>query len=216
MRKAVYKEWVSHIFNHEVTDPEWYWGIESPFFEADDETIVELIAQCCENYSRDLARFSNGQLNQGFNYIFSSGASDYAFSIKDGKVPWELKRRAIESLKVVLEDCFDKRCEPTRSSEEGNELNYICFMLWDVTPFAYCAGCADEDLLYESILDVMEFGLYLGNPAVIYGSLHGLGHIKFERPREVEGIIDKFLAVRSDLQPELIEYAQAARTGYIM
>jgi len=55
--------------------------------------------------------------------------------------------------------------------------------------------------------------LEIDHVACLEGALHGLGHWHVYCPAEVEHIIDEFLAERSNLPSDLLEYARDARIG---
>ena len=116
------------------------------------------------------------------------------------------------------------------SERWGNPLNYIAYMLWDVSPLIYHAR--DDNRLFSAITDVLEDALNLSNAACIESALHGLGHAQHYYPDAVELIIDRFLAgavderesskyegrrsSRRPLRPELLKYAREAREGVVL
>jgi hypothetical protein len=53
------------------------------------------------------------------------------------------------------------------------------------------------------------------NPACQKSALHGLGHWADVYPEFTAATIDGYLAANPKLRPELVRYAQAARTGRI-
>lgn len=74
------------------------------------------------------------------------------------------------------------------------------------TPIAY----------YRAIAGLMQQCLELDHPACIESALHGLGHMVFSKPKIARPIIDNFLKKHRHADPELLEYARAARTGIIL
>lgn len=154
-----YSEWLTHVFDHEVAEPEWFFDIHAPGFEASDREITELFICTMKNSGRDLLRFSDAQTNQGLNYLFSNSCSNLVFSIMDGAFAIELKLDAIRSIEILYTDCFAIRCSPTLSHLDElvcSPLNHICYMLWDVTPLNYWEGRPERIEAYTAVVDVME------------------------------------------------------------
>ena len=100
---------------------------------------MELFAHTFEK-SKDLLRFSDAQLSDGFSYMLDNSCSDTVFALMDECVSLEQRKRAIAAIKYVYADCFEQRCSPVLGhlDEPGaNALNQICYMLWDVSPLTY-------------------------------------------------------------------------------
>ena len=66
-----YEEWIGFIFDHPVTKSAWYRAIDAPHFEASEEDYAVLIEQTFRYSGRDLARFSDAQVNQGLYFLAS-------------------------------------------------------------------------------------------------------------------------------------------------
>ncbi len=126
---ARYEEWISFIFDHTVTNPEWHWASEAPTFEASEEDCAVLIEQTFTHSGSDLTRFSDAQVNQGINFLASTACSDYISSLKDSKVPMETRLSAIRSIFDLYRNCFQARCTETLSHldhEAQSALNPVC------------------------------------------------------------------------------------------
>ncbi len=63
-----YQSWLRYAFDHPVADPEWHHDLDAPTFDADENTIAQLIDCTFRNAGQDLARFSDAQVNQGLWY----------------------------------------------------------------------------------------------------------------------------------------------------
>jgi hypothetical protein len=87
-------------------------------------------------------------------------------------------------------------------------------MWWEIITWGWAKDDPDGDRIKARDLDVMEAVLRLPNPACKESALHGLGHMVGHSDRALE-IIDRFLADSADLDPALLDYARAARTGCI-
>lgn len=127
----------------------------------------------------DLVEFSNAQVNDGLNYIFSEACFRHADNFGDSSVWLDLKLAAIRAIKHLYEDCFEPRCDsrlghPGEGSE--NPLNYMAYMLWDVTPIPKLNRQVPDAI--GACVEVMEFALHSSNDACIEGAVHGLGHLR--------------------------------------
>ena len=69
---------------------------------------------------------------------------------------------------------------------------------------------------YEAIAYVMQECLRLDNPACGESGLHGLGHLVPFLPDIAVPIIDRDLKHKKNPDENLVQYAQAARTGMIL
>jgi len=213
-----YPNWRSHVFDHPVRDPAWFFDLDAPGFDATADELVELITHTMLKCD-DLRAFSDGQVNDGLNYIFNNACSNVVFAMLDNKVPIENRRRAIASIKQLYADCFEPRCAPVlghKSEPGGNPLNYICYMLWDVSPLAYLDGQEQSDLLYETLLDVLESALMSKNVACVESALHGLGHIHHYREELSRPLIQQFIRAHPQLKKEVRQYADNAASGCVL
>lgn len=157
-----YAEWLDHVFNHAVADPEWYFDLDAPEFNASSVEITHLVTWTMENCGRDLAIYSDAQVGQGIDYLFSNACSNYVFSLMDADVPIDTRVDAIRSIKKLYSDCFDVRCVQVlghHGEVSSSRLNSICYMLWDLTPLNYWEGRPDKYIAYEAVVDVMEAAL---------------------------------------------------------
>jgi hypothetical protein len=214
-----YTEWLSHVFDHPVTSPEWFFSSDEPEFEATSEDLVELITHTMSNCMNDLSRFSEGQINDGLHYIFHNSCSNVVFAVMDTKVSIAKRVEAIRSIKHLYTGCFEPRCAPVLSHIDeagGNRLNNICYMLWDVTPLAYWEGQKDKDLFYREVLEVLRVALGSRNIACVESALHGLGHVQPYREKPATELIQKFLRQNPKLRKELRAYAENASIGYVL
>ena len=214
-----YIDWLKFVFDRPATANAWYFDFDrSDKFDTAPSDLVELVACTFENCGRDLALYSNEQLRYGLSYILENAASDVVYSLMSEEVHIALRLRAIASLKHVYSEVFEQRCAPVLGhiNEPGdNALNYICYMLWDVSPLSYLERNRDRNIFYEAVSDVLEYSLQSSNRACVESGLHGLGHIFSSYPERVEKIIDKFLLDKVNRVPELRQYAEAARKGCV-
>jgi hypothetical protein len=214
-----YIDWLKYVFDRPATANGWYFDVdELEPFEAESSELVELVTCTFENCGSDLSSYSNDQLRYGLSYILENGASDVVFALMSEDVPTELRLRAVASLKHVYSEIFERRCAPVLGhiDEPGaNALNYICYMLWDVSPLSYWERAPERGTFYRAVCDVLEYSLQSSNRACVESGLHGLGHILSSYPERVEQVIDGFLLNDVRRVPELRQYAEAARKGYV-
>jgi len=69
---------------------------------------------------------------------------------------------------------------------------------------------------YAAVLDVLRFALSSPNPACVESALHGLGHMHYKIPRQVEQIVQSFLAKPHIQNEDLLQYARNASYGYVL
>jgi hypothetical protein len=93
-------------------------------------------------------------------------------------------------------------------------------MWWDVIPIHGTSEKERNDRrpnpLDQACLAVMRDTVRLPNPACQESALHGIGHWALAYPAFAATTIDAYLAANPKLRPELVRYAQAARTGSVL
>ena len=219
-----YEEWLEFVFDHPVSDPAWYWDEDGPEFEAPEMDQAILIGETFTYAGRDLARFSDAQVNQGLWFLSSPALSDYGFSVKSETVPLEIRLAAIRGIYPLYRDCFQRRCAEKLSHLDRvggrndlnlrTDLNPICYMFWDVTPLGYLKGHADEVALRDAIFGILEQTLELPHLACKEAAIHGYGEIQYYYPEKVKEAMDRFLGTEI-ADEDLRTYAENAREGRI-
>lgn len=213
-----FDEWIVHVFDHEAGGPQWYFGVDAEYRQAPPAVTVAYLTHLFEDPVPHVGGYSDAQLNQGFWYIASNGASDYMFALLDEQVPLEARQRCIRSFVQLFEKLFAVKCSAHLShlDEQGaNPLNTACYMWWDIMPLVGQPDVATQRRIDEECLRAMERVLSLDSVACQESSLHGLGHWQHHYPQRVEKAIDAFVAARPKLRPELLSYAKNARRGYV-
>ena len=213
-----YQEWIRYVFDHPVNDPQWYFDLDAPGFEATQEDYADLIRETFSRSGEDLARFSDAQVNQGIWFLASPSGSDFIFALRDGDAPTPKQVAGIRSIYDLYRDCFAKRCAETLGhiDEPGaSDLNPICYMFWDVCPISYLVEAKERRDLEDAVFWVLENTIKLPHRACIEAGLHGLGDIAFSYERRVKEVIDGFLKT-ARLDAALRGYAERAREGCIL
>lgn len=217
MAKRTFTDWVRGIFDHPVVDPAWYWDLESDECLEADNTNAEYLTRLFSESATIFADYSDDQVGQGLWMIASSSCSNHAFSFTGGTAPWEVRQRAIQSIYLLYEQCFAKRCDCRLGhlDESENLLNSTCYMWWDLLP-AWCDPCDPSKVRDASeYIQVMKRCLSIEHDACIEGALHGLGHWALNFPEQVGLVIDDFLKQHKKLRPELVSYAKSAREAMV-
>lgn len=86
-------------------------------------------------------------------------------------------------------------------------LNTICYMFWDIAAVTGSTG---------ALVDLFARLLALDSEACRESALHGLGHWHHRHPREVEAVVDDFLASNPAVSAALRAYAVCARRGHVL
>jgi hypothetical protein len=237
-----YQRQLDYIFNRPTDEPAWYWRNnadgEEQVFDETPLSAFTFLETLFLNPKEDLKDYSNDQIGLGLNFIFNNSCSNMTHDFKAANVPFDRKIKALYCLFALFRDVLNPRCvevESAFSQAPLSEINYICYMLWDITPlstasdFMFTESILKSELeqkpyknsklenhnFYAAIADVMKKCLYLSNPACIESGLHGLGHLATSYPNIAVPIIDDFLKKGKKSTGSLINYAKMARTGMI-
>lgn len=212
-----YQYWLEYLFDRDESLGDWRFSLWEDY-EPDELSIVLFTTRMFENFRTDVCPYSDWQIAMGVDYIFNNSCSNFVFAIRDSAVDIELRVKAIEAMKNLYIDCFDTRCDSVLGhlSEQGNSLNYLCYMLWDATALSYCEdmGANDANAIYRSIASVMECSIGLNNIACVEGGLHGLGHLSSYYPK-AGSIIGRFRKNTTIRNKKLLNYAKQAESGCI-
>ena len=209
-----YDKWLNCIFGSSVNQS----FSSSKLDKLDTKTTFNYFYTTLLNSGSDLLRFSDKQVNNGL-YSMLSPSANIIFALKEPSISAQDRTAAIRAIKILYTDCFEKRARPVLShlNQPGaSSINSICYMLWDVTPINSWGNQGDCEY-FDLSLEVLEFALYLKNPACIESALHGLGHMgSFGSNQRVYRIIDDWIRQTRISHPQLLEYAARAQRGYIL
>ena len=211
-------DWIAHVFDHPVTKPEWYQGENALRWEDSPEHDAAFIAEAFERSAICLAPFSDEQLDQGFWDLSGISGSEFMFSLIAQSVPPTLRLRALRSFVPLFEQVMAARCSPHLSHRDergANPLNSACYMWWDILDIRGAPGLPERAEFDAEVLVVLRRLLAIPHDACRESALHGLGHWTIYYPG-VANIIDDFLSRTPDLRPELVAYANYAKTGGVL
>ena len=220
MTDLSYADWLNYVFDHAVPfyEQAWYFEPEADWWQPEPELAVDYLARLFENPELLAEEFSDSQIAQGLHYLIDNGAGAYCRFLVDDAVPLDARTSCIEAFSTLFARLFQPRCEPMLSHLDepgGNALNRICYMWWDIMPIGATTAPPQADPIHQACLAEMRETLRLPNPACQEGALHGLGHWARAYPEFTAATIDDYLAANPKLRPELLRYAEAARSGCI-
>jgi hypothetical protein len=209
--------WIAHVFDHPVTDRDWYFELDAPVWEDSPEHVATLIGDTFEQSSELLARFTDAQLDQGFWYLVGESGSDLMSALVDPNVPLATRLRALRSFVPVFEQVMAVRCSPHLShldEQPANPLNSACYIWWDILPISGEPENTSRAQFDAEVLRVLARLLSIPHDACRESALHGISEWYFHYPR-AEAIVDEWLARTPGLRPELVAYAQRAKVGNV-
>ncbi|MGD1018592.1 MAG: hypothetical protein ABSA12_04660 [Verrucomicrobiia bacterium] len=214
-----FEGWVKWVFDHPVTEPEWYESENAEHWTASPVVIVDYITRLFEEAPTLLSAYSDAQAAQGLWFLGIGIFCDGVPSIYREAVLRSQRERCIRSIYNLFEKYFAIKCSSHLSNidEQGaNPLNVVCYMWWDFLsheaqdPEGRIGTDMDAD-----VLSTMQRILHLNQDACVESALHGLGHWQHLCPDDVAGIIDRFVATNPDVRHELRTYALEARSGRV-
>lgn len=207
--------WVKGVFDHDVTNPAWHWS-ETYADLSDSERTLRLLTSVYSDPWKYLARYSDGQLNQGLNLLTHSACSDASFSFSNEDLPFDLRCRGLRSIGVLFESLFAARCSRTLAewhAPHHSALDMVCYMWWDLFPFRGSSSSSEE---VQICLQIMQSCLAHESKTLQHSALHGLGHWFYSFPEATSPLVDEYLQANPGLELELIRYAMSAREGGVM
>jgi len=214
-----FDEFVRFVFDHSVDGPQWYFDLDAPFWAGPGAVTIAYVTRLFEEPEDVLAPYDDAQLGQGFWFLLSNGCSDCMMALYDEAVPVADRARCIASFTNVFRRLFAVRCSPHLShlDEPGAAaINLPCYMWWNILPLAAAPEDRARREIDRAALDVMANVVMLDAIACQESALHGLGHWQHAYPREVEDIIDRFIAARPQARAELLAYAKSSRRGCVL
>jgi hypothetical protein len=214
-----FDDWVAHVFDHSVTDPQWYFDLDAPVWAAPAALTLAHITRLFEKPVEYLSRYDDEQLNQGFWYLVGNSGSDHMFALTDASAPLSVRIRCVKSFTSLFRTLFAARCSSDLihlRPAEFNPLNLACYMWWDIIPFSGAPNDPERAELDAAALSVMEEILLIESMPCRESALHGLGHWQPCYPQQVGDIIDRALSSSDPWTPDLEAYARSAQSGCVL
>lgn len=215
MKDREFQDWLLHVFDHPVADPEWYWAADAAVLRLPPAQAVEAVGRLFEQAGDLLDGLPDERAAQGLWYLVS--AADYLQALGDPMLPQAPRLKALHAIDILFRDLLAKRCSPalTHLKEPGKPLNEVCFLWWDAVPFSLRFWGDEAGFFGKACLAVMERTLEIPHDAVREGALHGLALWHPEHPEEVRRIVTDFVNRTPGLRAELLDFAAGAAQGAI-
>lgn len=216
-----FEDWVVQVFDHPVTDPEWYFRREYDEVPSQlkPEETATYVATLFESPRFLLTRYSEGQIAHGLQFLLFTAASNCSFVIIDELIPVQLRMRVIQSLFFLNKDLFASICSDYCGGPEQSKkrpADFVCFMMWDDGILKLAPDRPEQAMIDKALLSVLQDILRLPSVPCQKSALHGLGHAHYDYPNEVIEIVDKYLAEPTNIRGDLVEYALRAREGSVL
>lgn len=231
--KSTFETWVKYHFEVRVKDYVQMLNGDYTYdkdldwhdFEEDPTILIEYIGKLFASPVQSLKAYSDATIGRGLNLVITEIDGDL-YELFNESIPLDLRIQVVKNMIVVFEQIFAPRCMPTilpsnntveeEDTDPAYPLNWVCFMWWDIIMLYGKSGDPVREVFDTHCIDVMEQTLKLDSIACQHAALHGLGHWNRGYPERIVKIIDDFLERETDLNPELKDYANAARTGMVL
>lgn len=217
LTEPTFEDWVALVFDHEVTDPEWYWDDDDEAWNLPAEMLVQYLTRLFQEPLPALDQYSDAQLNQGFWFLVGCG-SDCMHALFDARVAIADRLDCVKAIGTLFEKLIAVRCSPHLShldEAQANPLNGVCYMWWDIFPTWGRPGDPLQKELDHEILSLLARKLVIPAVACQESALHGLGHWHISYSTEIRLIVTDFLEKSSSMRSELRSYAKAAKAGCV-
>ena len=201
-----FEDWVVAVFDPAVEDP-W------PPPAQDLEHLGRLLA----DPAGALEGLTDDEIGVGLWSILDSGGAGTVLALNEEELPLGDRIACVRAFPKLYRDLFVPRCTERLGhlSEQGNRLEMICYMFWDVASFGGPAGTREGNLLEDAVLDVLDDVLRMEHAACQESAIHGLGHRVGRHPERAPAILDRWLKSGAVRDERLRSYARGARTGCI-
>src|SRR5205823_1175926 len=110
-------------------------------------------------------------------------------------------------------ECGDRLGHLDRVGDDP--LSTTCYMWWHIFPTRPDPDRQADQQLLDALLSTVNGILSLPSEACCESALHGLGHQRDVAPQRVREVVDRFLAGRPHISPELRSYALRAKEGEV-
>jgi hypothetical protein len=219
---ATFGQWVQTVFDHPVSEPEWYWNEEfESRWEVLDLTDALTVRYLTRIFMRPelLNRYSLEQVAQGIWFLIgesSPGKQGYAL------ISPELVLGERVACIQAMAEFFRSFVAPAVREPADTEFDPFqgaCFMWWDLLwhTFPTNGGMpGGEPELHWTCLKVMSEILDLPSELCQLSALHGLNHWHLQYANQVKQIVDAFLDKTIGLTPRVLDDASKARLGLSM
>jgi hypothetical protein len=193
-----FDEWLEFVFNHPVTDPEWYrLGEFDLGWAGDPNRFLAFVTQLFQDPDVLLDKYSAEQIDQGFGYLL--GLEGLERWIWEKAIDSTLRTECVMSMVNVFERLF-----------KNASYSDACYMWWDHLRYF---GKNPDPKVKEAMLKALSQILEIDSQNCQISALHGLGHIKHS---EKSKVIEEFLNSHPELDEKTKSYAKAAMKGRVL
>ena len=201
-----FDDWVVAVFDPEVEDP-W------PPPAQDLAHLTRLFADPVAA----LEGLTDDEVGIGLWSVLDSGGAGTALAVNDGALPLADRIGCIRLIPDLYRAVFEPRCSERLGhlGEQGNRLEMICYMFWDVAVIGGPPDDREGNLLEDAVLDVLHDLLHIPHAACQESAIHGLGHRVGRHPERAPLLLERWLQRGTVRDERLRTYAAAARTGCI-
>ncbi len=220
---ATFEQWLQASFDHpppKTQNDDWYFGeaedfdsFWEPLGMTDVVTVKYLTRLFLE--PQHLTPYSLEQVAEGIWFLIGgSSRSKASHALLNRDIPLEERVNCIQA----MADFFRNFVAPLArgpADEDRDDFHGACYMWWHIFPISPTHRGTEhiKPELHGTCLKVLTEILDLPSELCHLSALHGLNHWHELHPKQVEGIIDAFLAKTVDVTPRMREYATKARAG---
>jgi hypothetical protein len=214
-------DFLEHSFGHDVPihgNP-WFFDVDQELWEPSPAEAVSHVTRLFQDPGGVLEPFTDRQIAQGLTYLFSTSGSGDNGWFHSTALPVPDRVRLVASIGDLFEKLFRPRCAPLLghlSEGDPRSLNGVCYMWWDEFPSVALPDDPARTEIHAAAFRSLERILRMDSIACQESALHGLGHWTRTDESEVARIIDRYLGRASELDPRLVAYARAARSGCVL
>ena len=213
-----FEEFVEFQFGHAVNAHPWQMGIDADWWQPEPRTGIACLTRLFADGASLLEYYHDDQIAQGLTGLVNTMAVGDQPWMRDAATPAAERAAVWHAIATFFHDVLAPKCAPVlghNASESGPALNGVTYMWWESFPGFTNPDDPQRALVDDAELSCLERVLELGSVACQEAALHGLGHWVRREPR-CEAVIDRYLESGKAALPELVTYAQAARTGCIL
>ena len=110
LTNLTFKQWVLHVFDHEIKDPEWYFDFDKDFWDGPPAVTVDYLTQLFNGMPAVVEGYSDAQVKQGLWYIACTACSNIILALTDSSVSMSDKIRCAQAMFPLFRDLFAPRC----------------------------------------------------------------------------------------------------------
>jgi hypothetical protein len=208
-----YDEWVAFVFNHPVPNPpedtDWYW--EFSFEVSKPSQLVEHFTRLCNEFLKLIKQYTPAQVDRGI-WCLLGARLDFGQYLRDEQIPVEARKLCVRSMYRVFADFVSK--------SDVKEMETCFWMWWDILLDGFYIigdnGHFEDDAreIENTVLGTLSDILQLDDPRTQKYALHGLGHLRHPKARQV---VAQYIEMHgSEWSEEERKWLELCRAGTVM